>query len=315
MTTILSSGDMPVRDTQTTRGYIASNVPVLAAIEINKVSKSYPGKNLANSGVDLVARSGSIVGLLGRNGAGKTTLVRQITGELIPDSGSISLLGHDVVTDATAARRMMGVVPQDASPFDHLTVVEHLRLFARLRGLGRQASIRRADEIAQTMRLSDECQTLVRNLSGGNSRKLLVACAVLDSPPILVLDEPTTGLDVHARREVWNIVRTYREEGKTVLLTTHYLDEAAELCDRLAIMSRGRIHAVGTIEELRALCGNRYRAEYIGQDGERRTIYADAERLLLDELHRADVSEYSVGKTNLETLYLELTREELEDRA
>ena len=232
------------------------------AIRVTELSKRYATGTLANDRISLSVPGGTTLGLLGRNGAGKTTLVRQITGELRPTSGSVQVLGVDVVAQHTRARELMGVVPQEAEPFEHLRPHEHLAFFGRLRGMSRGAARRRAGELVGQLGLSAHEKTQAKQLSGGLKRKLLMGVALVGDPRVLVLDEPTTGLDPHSRHEVWALLRTLRGRGRTIVITTHYMEEAEELCDEVALIGGGRIYRQGTVEELRTQCRNRFKAVF-----------------------------------------------------
>lgn len=305
---------------------MAENVPLAAsngaspegtpAIEVHRLSKRYRKGALANDSISLSIPGGIVFGVLGPNGAGKTTLVRQITGELAPTAGQVRVCGIDVARQPLAAKALMGVVPQEANPYDHLRPDEHLALFGRLHGLDRMAAQRRAGELLSALGLNDHRRFPARQLSGGLKRKLLVGNALMAEPPVLVLDEPTTGLDPHSRREVWELIGSLRGRGTTILITTHYMEEAESLCDRVAVMGGGRILAMGTIEELRGLCRNRYKATF-GEDSgpQRRTLYGSSYDEVVGELTRRGVQEYTIGKTTLEDLYLELTARPLEENS
>ena len=282
------------------------------AIHVAGLSKRYAGGTLANDGIDLMVPQGMTLGLLGRNGAGKTTLVRQITGELRPTAGSVHVMGVDVITEHTRARSLMGVVPQEAEPFDHLRPAEHLAFFARMRGMSRRDAARRADELVAMLGLSAHTRHAARQLSGGLKRKLLMGIALAGDPPILVLDEPTTGLDPHSRREVWAALRALRGRGHTIVITTHYMEEAEELCDEVALISGGRIHLQGTIESLRAHCRNRFKATYEEEGNGRGLVQGQTSEEVLAELTRRGVEAFSLSKSSLEDVYLELTAEALE---
>ncbi len=290
----------------------AGTTLVAPAIHVAGLSKRYAGGTLANDSIDLMVPQGMTLGLLGRNGAGKTTLVRQITGELRPTAGSVHVMGVDVITEHTRARSLMGVVPQEAEPFDHLRPAEHLAFFARLRGMSRRDAARRADELVTMLGLSAHTRHAARQLSGGLKRKLLMGIALAGDPPILVLDEPTTGLDPHSRREVWASLRALRGRGHTIIITTHYMEEAEELCDEVALISGGRILLQGTIESLRAHCHNRFKATYEEDGNGRGLVQGQTSDEVLAELARRGVEAFSLSKSSLEDVYLELTAEALE---
>ena len=278
------------------------------AIDVRALTKRYRDRVLANDAITLAIPRGMVFGVLGPNGAGKTTLVRQITGELAPTSGNVLVHDTDVGREPLVAKALMGVVPQEASPYLHLTPMEHLELFGRLHGLRAAVARRRTAELVRALGLDGHARTPASRLSGGLKRKLLVANVLMAEPPVLVLDEPTTGLDPHSRREVWALLRSQRGRGTTVLVTTHYMEEAEALCDRVAIMGAGRILAMGTVDELRGLCRNRYKASFgDGNSSDRETVYAPTYDDVVSELARLGVHEYSIGKTTLEDLYLELT--------
>jgi ABC-2 type transport system ATP-binding protein len=220
------------------------------AISIRALTKRYKKGALANDAIDLDVPAGSIYGLLGPNGAGKTTLVRQLTGELLPTSGEITVAGVDVVRNPMAAKWLMGIVPQEAGTFEVVTTEDHLKLFGRLRGLGIGAARARAEQLMQQLDLLPHRDKQSRHLSGGLRRKLLVGMALVADPRVLVLDEPTTGLDPRSRREVWDLITSVRSTGATVLLTTHYMEEAEALCNQVAIIGEGRVLARGTAVQL-----------------------------------------------------------------
>ena len=277
-----------------------------SAIVIRGLCKSFKSGALVNDHIDLDVARGSAMSILGPNGAGKTTMIRQITGELSPTAGSISILGFDVLKQTIQAKGAMGVVPQDAQVFPTLKPADQMRTFGQLHGLSARQSEQRAEELLTELGLEPHRDKLNKYLSGGLQRKVLIGTALMAKPPVLVLDEPTTGLDPHSRRDVWAMLRSLRREGTTLLITTHYMDEAEALSDRVTVLGAGRILAQGTIDELRDLCSNRFKATYV-EDGESQTIYGQAQAELLEELDRREVDEFSLTRTSLEDLYLELT--------
>jgi ABC-2 type transport system ATP-binding protein len=207
------------------------------------------GERSALDGVDLELRGGEIYGLLGPNGAGKTTLVRAISGRLRLDGGRVELCGGDPINDADARRRL-GLVPQELALYPELTALENLTVFGRLMGLDRAATRRAADSLLAKVELADRAADPVATLSGGMKRRLNVAAGVIHRPRVLLLDEPTVGVDPAAREAIHDLLRDLRREGLAVLLTTHDLDQAAELCDRVGILIDGRIRAEGSVREL-----------------------------------------------------------------
>ncbi|WP_018139332.1 MULTISPECIES: daunorubicin resistance protein DrrA family ABC transporter ATP-binding protein [unclassified Thioalkalivibrio] len=226
------------------------------AIRLQGLVRGYNGTR-AVDGVDLEVPSGSILGLLGPNGAGKTTIVRMLSTLISPDAGTAEVGGFDVVRDAAHVREIIGLTGQYASVDEKLTGRENLLLIARLLGLGRRDARRRADELLGQFDLCGAANRPAQTYSGGMRRRLDLAASLVGNPAILFLDEPTTGLDPRARRDLWRLVAELREQGTTVLLTTQYLDEADALADRIVVLDRGRIIAEGTSAELKERVGGR----------------------------------------------------------
>jgi ABC-2 type transport system ATP-binding protein len=216
--------------------------------------KSY-GDVQALRGVDLRVDTGSVFGLLGPNGAGKTTAVRILTTLLDPDEGSARVAGFDVVRDAARVRQHIGLAGQYAAVDENLTGFENLEMVGRLYHLGRGHSRERARELLASFDLSEAGDRLVRTYSGGMRRRLDLAAALVAKPPVLFLDEPTTGLDIRSRIGLWDAIEALVSEGTTVLLTTQYLDEADRLADRIAVIDQGLVIAEGTPEELKNQVG------------------------------------------------------------
>ena len=214
-----------------------------------RLKKNY-GDFEAVRGVDFRVSGGECFGFLGPNGAGKTTTMKMIYGAVIPTSGGLSVAGLDVYHHERQIKRRIGVVPQENNLDDELKVRENLLIYGRYYDLPRKIVLQRTDELLDFMQLSEKADATVEQLSGGMKRRLLIARALINDPEIVVLDEPTTGLDPQARLLVWDRLRELTAEGKTLLLTTHYMEEAARLCDRLVIMERGLIIAEGTPKQL-----------------------------------------------------------------
>ncbi|MBS7458256.1 ATP-binding cassette domain-containing protein [Coralloluteibacterium stylophorae] len=225
------------------------------AIETEALVKRF-GSQRAVDGVDLRVAAGSIYGVLGPNGAGKTTTVRMLATLLRPDGGRARVLGHDVVAEAAAVRRRIGLTGQFASVDEDLTARENLVLLARLSGFGRGDARRRCDDLLAAFDLADAAGRQLKAFSGGMRRRLDIAASLIRTPELLFLDEPTTGLDPRSRGEVWQIVRGLAAAGVTVLLTTQYLEEADQLADRIAVIDHGRVIAEGTSAELKARVGS-----------------------------------------------------------
>ncbi|MGE3983222.1 MAG: ABC transporter ATP-binding protein, partial [Dehalococcoidia bacterium] len=265
-----------------------------AAILVRGLTKRYRNGTTANNGIDLTVERGTIMSVLGHNGAGKTTMIRQITGELSPTSGSITVLGRDVIQHPLEAKALMGVVPQDGELYPVLKPAEQIVHFGRLHGMSKDDACVRAEELMVQLDLQPHRDKLNKHLSGGLQRKVLIATALIANPEILVLDEPTTGLDPHSRREVWAMLRALRRDGKTLLITTHYMDEAEALSDVITMVASGSILAQGSLEELRALCGHRYKATFEDEVGEQRTVYGIDQDSVIREMERVQTSEFSL---------------------
>ncbi|HEX5898445.1 MAG TPA: ATP-binding cassette domain-containing protein [Solirubrobacteraceae bacterium] len=224
------------------------------AISVTGLVKSF-GDVRALAGVDLEAPPGSVLGLLGPNGAGKTTAVRVLTTLLLPDAGTVRVTGLDVVRDAVELRSRIGLAGQYAAVDENLTGLENLVMVGRLYGERRAAAKRRGQELLERFDLVEAARRPVKTYSGGMRRRLDLAAALVASPPVLFLDEPTTGLDPRSRLEVWATIEGLVAEGTTVLLTTQYLDEADRLADAIAVIDRGRVIAEGTPDELKDRVG------------------------------------------------------------
>jgi ABC-2 type transport system ATP-binding protein len=244
-------------------------VPSETAIETHGLRKRY-GDVEALCGVDLTVDAGIVFGLLGPNGAGKTTAVRILTTLLLPDEGSALVTGLDVVRDAARLRERIGLAGQYAAVDENLTGFENLEMVGRLYHLGRPRSRDRAHDLLAVFDLSEAGDRLVRTYSGGMRRRLDLAAALVARPPVLFLDEPTTGLDIRSRIGLWDAIEALVAEGTTVLLTTQYLDEADRLADQIAVIDRGTVIAEGTSDELKAQVGGDRLDIHLddGQDGQ-----------------------------------------------
>ncbi len=220
------------------------------AIEARNLWKIYPNGIQAVRGINLRIPRNEIFGLLGPNGAGKTTTIRMIMGLLAPTDGTIFVWGHDVVADPIVARKYIGYVPQFFSLYPDLTVMENMMFYAKLYELPGSLARERINEIMEITEIKRYRDVLAGNLSGGFKRRLELAVALIHDPPILLLDEPTAGVDPPIRRAFWELFRNLRKEGKTILVTTHYMDEA-ENCDKLALISYGKIIAEGSPREIK----------------------------------------------------------------
>src|SRR5215207_5115377 len=215
------------------------------AIVVEGLEKSY-GSVRALCGVDFSAQTGTVLGLLGPNGAGKTTAVRILATLLEPDGGTARVAGFDVVRDAAALRAKIGLAGQYAAVDENLTGFENLEMVGELYHLGRARARARADELLERFELTDAAKRPVKSYSGGMRRRLDLAAALVASPPVLFLDEPTTGLDPRSRLGMWETIESHAASGTTVLLTTQYLDEADRLADRIVVVDHGNVIAEGT---------------------------------------------------------------------
>jgi ABC-2 type transport system ATP-binding protein len=311
-----------------------------SAVRTEGLAKTYDDGFTAVRGLDLEVPAGQIFGLLGPNGAGKTTTIGMLTTRVVPTSGRAWVGGVDVVGRPARAKRQIGVVPQTNTLDRSLTVRENLYFHGRYFGMGRHQSAARADALLDRFRLAEKADRRTETLSGGMAQRLMVARALLHGPEVLFLDEPTTGLDPQSRIALWAMLGELHAEGQSILITTHYMDEADRLCDRLAIMDHGRVLAAGTPAELKAqvdadamveivadgeLAGLSSRlAEVEGvsrtdvRDGAVRVFAEVATPLLPALLARAHadgvvVRDVRVSEPTLESVFIALTGRELRD--
>jgi ABC-2 type transport system ATP-binding protein len=213
------------------------------------------GTQRAVDGVDLSVQAGTVYGVLGPNGAGKTTTINMLTTLLRPDAGSARIFGHDVMREPHLVRQLLGVTGQYASVDETLSATENLIVFARLLGLSRRDARAKAADLLERFGLTQAATKALKNFSGGMRRRLDLAASLISQPPLIFLDEPTTGLDPRTRAQMWDTIRELVATGSTVLLTTQYLDEADQLADRIAVIDRGRVVAEGTADDLKASVG------------------------------------------------------------
>ncbi len=310
-------------------------------IDARNLVKTY-GKVRALDGLDLAVPQGTVLGLLGPNGAGKTTAVRVISTLLLPDSGTVHLDGVDVLAQPDAARARLGLSGQYAAVDEHLTGFENLEMVGRLYGFRRRRARERARELLAMFSLTDAADRPSKTYSGGMRRRLDLAGALVAAPPVLVLDEPTTGLDPRSRNEMWSVIRSLVADGATVLLTTQYLEEADTLADDIVVIDRGRAIAHGTADELKrgfgaerielvvASAGDLPRAAAVLEratgaaartDAQRRTASAPADggpRTLMTTLRLLDadaieVSDIGLRRPTLDDVFLALTGHAAED--
>jgi ABC-2 type transport system ATP-binding protein len=313
-------------------------VDVIRTVDLTKV---YPGGLTAVDGLNLTVAEGEIFGLLGPNGAGKTTTASMLTTRVIPTSGSAFVNDIDVVKHPSIAKQLIGVVPQTNTLDRALTVWENLYFHGRFFGMGATASRAAADDLLVKFHLTERAKAPVMALSGGLAQRLMVARAILHNPAILFLDEPTAGLDPQSRIGLWEIVGGLHHSGQTVVLTTHNMEEADQLCDRIGIMDRGKILALGTPDELKESIGadtivtvnadgdlaelaRRLEANVEGvdsattRDGSVQLAVRGTDRVLLRVIGAADnagfaVRDVQVAPPTLETVFIKLTGKELRD--
>lgn len=301
-------------------------------VEARAVVKRF-GSRVAVAGIDLDVPPGVCFGLLGPNGAGKTTTLRMVYGVSRPSAGTIRVFGIDIGRDPRAVRARLGVTLQENVLIEALSPVENLRIFGRYHLLTEPLLSQRIDELVAFLELGSHAAVPVQRLSGGFQRRLAIAMSLMNRPELLVLDEPTTGLDPAVRLALWGRIRDLRAAGTTVLLTTHYMDEAQRLCDRVAIVSSGRIIAEGTPPELiarlapeaveidcepaeeAALLDGVPPPRYRLRTGRRVMLYVDDATPLVDRLHQHDPGNRRalvVRPANLEDVFLALTGTSLE---
>ena len=312
------------------------------AIETQALVKTF-GATRALDGVDLRIRQGTVYGLLGPNGAGKTTTIRILATLLRPDSGSATVLGHDVVRQASTVREKVSLTGQYASVDEDLTGHENLVLVGRLLGLAWAAARQRSTELLEAFGLADAAGRQVLTYSGGMRRRIDVAASLVTVPEILFLDEPTTGLDPRSRSQVWELVRRIAAAGTTVLLTTQYLDEADRLAERMAVVDHGRVIAEGTSRELKASVGSNALHVRLASPEQRSLAQEIVTRVLGDGVlpstepaevaarltspgqaaavlsalteKNIDVEQFTVGNPSLDEVFLALTGKPAEDAA
>lgn len=277
------------------------------------VSKQYPGGLWANRDISLTIGPSEILGLLGPNGSGKTTFVRQITTETSSTSGHIEVFGVNVAAHPVKAKSMMGVVPQDWLALWDCSVYHTLRIFGKLRGLTGKAAAERARRLIDELEMHSFKNRVFATVSGGERQRIMLALAWLAQPKLLLLDEPTTGLDPITRREIWKWILERREQGSSVLITTHYMEEAETLCDRIAIMHGGIIKVLDTLNGLRTRITGEFKLTYapVESDPEStKTVYGPSHDEPIEQAQTMGISEFSISKTSLEDVYVSVIGDE-----
>lgn len=266
------------------------------------------GDFTAVDGLSFDVKDGEVFGFLGPNGAGKTTTIRTITTIQRPTSGKVFIDGHDTSVDYLEARKLIGIAQQHIALDKDLTIRQNIKQHALLHKIPKSEMESRIEYAADLLGLQEYMDRKVESLSGGWKRKASIVCAIVHQPRLLLLDEPTAGLDTRSRHLLWDLVRDLNSRGTTILLTTHYIEEAESLCDRVAIINHGRLVAVGTVEELRDIIG-RVAVEY--QEDNRQTVRyfptrdaAKAYSATLGDIY------FNIRRTTLEDVFLELTGED-----
>jgi ABC-2 type transport system ATP-binding protein len=277
-------------------------------IAVRGVSKSF-GRTEVLRDLDLTVERGSVFALLGPNGAGKTTLINILSTLVAPDSGTATVAGFDVVTQREQVKRSISVTGQSAAVDEVLTGEENLRMMGRLSGLSTAESARRAAELLERFELVDAARKRVKTYSGGMRRRLDLGISLLLTPPVVFLDEPTTGLDTRSRQDLWDVIRSLAAGGTTILLTTQYLEEADQLADRIAVLEHGQIVAEGTPVELKARIGGEVLALH---DGNGEIVSEVATDGTVAGLRRAlasldDAASVSLRRPSLDDVFLAVT--------
>ena len=308
-------------------------------IQIQDLKKSY-GELVAVDGISFSLPAGQVFGLLGPNGAGKSTTIGCISGLVKPSAGQVTVDGHDIVREARAAKEKLGVVPQELALYEDLSATDNLSYWGAAYGLRGAALQQRVREVLERIELADRGKEPVKNFSGGMQRRLNFGCGIVHRPKILLLDEPTVGVDPQSRRKLVELIQELASEGTCVLYTTHYMEEAQELCDRLGIIDQGKLIAEGTLSELRGMLGERDLLRLTGSFDAQRVaealasfaglelVHVESETLMLampgatrelpalfSALTGAGmrIAETTLTQPNLESLFIKLTGRELRE--
>ena len=309
------------------------------AIEVQDLHKNF-GALQAVRGVSFSARAGEVISLLGPNGAGKSTTISMLAGLLAPSSGDALIMGHSVLRDARAAKAALGVVPQDIALYPDLSARENLVFWGKMYGLRGAALQQRVDEVLEIIGLSDRQKDYIGKFSGGMKRRVNIGAALLHKPQVVIMDEPTVGIDPQSRRHILDNVKQLNQQGMTVLYTTHYMEEAEELSNHIAIVDQGRVVALGTYKELIQLVGEQTRidlalnceseqvipfwkavegvSQVSGLDGKAAVLVNDSNRVLprlFEAATRANarITAVDIREPNLEAVFLHQTGKALRD--
>ena len=309
------------------------------AIEVNHLKKSF-GDLQAVQDASFTANAGEVLSLLGPNGAGKSTTISMLSGLLVPTEGDASIMGHSVTKEPEAAKKSLGVVPQDIALYPDLSARENLVFWGKMYGLRGAALKQRVDEVLEIIGLTDRQKDHVGNFSGGMKRRVNIGAALLHKPAVIIMDEPTVGIDPQSRRHILDNVKELNQQGMTVLYTTHYMEEAAELSNHIAIMDKGKVIAYGSHAELIKMVGEQTRidvtlnaeagkilddwrategvARIDALDGKITALVDDSNRVLprlfdAASKHGVRITSVDIQEPNLETVFLHLTGRALRD--
>lgn len=308
----------PQQDAGFVNAKVAGSPQIRSALAVADLSKSF-GSVRAVAGISFQLRHGEQLGLLGPNGAGKSTLIRSISGRVVPDRGQITLFGK--LLPRCGGREQLGVVPQELAVYPDLTCRENLEVFGRLHGLARGLLAERVDWALQWIGLQDRAHRLVKTLSGGMKRRINIACSVLHEPRVLLLDEPTVGVDPQSRERIYDMLATLRQKGASTLLTTHHLDEAEHRCDRILIIDEGAVVASGTVRELISNTvglDHQIQIRFAGTSQPLKTSASNVTQRLIELITSVQASgrqlaELEVKAPSLHSVFIHLTGKELRE--
>jgi len=305
--------------------------PTDSVVNIKALCKSYAGQRVVDD-IDLQVQRGECFGLLGPNGAGKTTTLRMMLGMTPVDSGELKLLGQLISPRSHQIRQRIGVVPQMDNLDPDFSVIENLLTYASYFNLSGKAVSQRIQDLLEFAHLTQKADAQIDSLSGGMKRRLTLARALINDPELLILDEPTTGLDPQARQHIWQRLRELRHSGHTLILTTHYMEEAQRLCDRIAIMDHGKVIVQGSPQELIETHTEPHVIEVMGEDverwqqqflpnnllrlemlGESLFIYTEDEKPVIEELCKSNHQDFIHRRANLEDVFLKMTGRDLRE--
>jgi ABC-2 type transport system ATP-binding protein len=291
----------------------------LNVVEVANLGKTYPGGTEALHDISFSIERGQVFCLLGRNGAGKTTLLRILATQLVPSAGKATVFGHDVSREAEKVRTKIAVLPQEARPQNLLSALDHVRLMCLIRGMSREEAAARAKQVLEQFDLWEHRSKLCADLSGGMRQRVILCMALIAEPELLFLDEPTVGLDPLGRRQVWAAIRRLTQAGVTVLLTTHYMDEAQHLADRLAIIEKGQVAFLGTVDEAKGAAGVGMRmiVESPTDGGQREVLHPRSNEEILEVVKRSVEKNLKVTfqPPSLEEAFINIVGGSIDDEA